>query len=175
MMDGWVDIRKDGRHVAREREKARILRKSEWWRAQLRKGVCHYCGRKVGAGALTMDHVIPVARGGRSVRGNVVPACLACNRKKKFLTPAEQALDALERQGLLPPPDSTDTTDCQDTTGPGEEGPDAMDDAGPGATDSPDATDSTDAMDSPDATDSPDAGAGATDAGPGPAGAGAPE
>ena len=37
-----------------------------------------------------MDHVVPVARGGRSVKGNVVPCCAACNRSKRFLTPAEQ-------------------------------------------------------------------------------------
>ena len=43
-----------------------------------------------------MDHVVPVARGGRSVKGNVVPACRACNRGKSFLTPAEQILAALE-------------------------------------------------------------------------------
>jgi 5-methylcytosine-specific restriction endonuclease McrA len=42
-----------------------------------------------------MDHVVPVARGGRSVKGNVVPACVACNRSKSFLTPAERILDEL--------------------------------------------------------------------------------
>lgn len=110
-MADWIDIRKDARHVAREREKARLLRKSVWWREQIQKGICHYCGRQVGADALTMDHVIPVARGGKSTRGNVVPACAECNRKKKFLTPAEQALDALEREGLLPPPDAGNTPD----------------------------------------------------------------
>ncbi|NLF19651.1 MAG: HNH endonuclease, partial [Lentisphaerae bacterium] len=47
---------------------------------------------------LTMDHVVPVARGGRSVKGNVVPACRACNRGKSFLTPAEQILATLENQ-----------------------------------------------------------------------------
>ena len=43
-----------------------------------------------------MDHVIPVARGGRSVKGNVVPACTACNRAKRHLTPAEQVLATLD-------------------------------------------------------------------------------
>ena len=95
-----MDIRKDNRHVAREREKARALRKSVWWQQQVRSGVCHYCGHHVGAKALTMDHVVPVARGGTSEKGNVVPACDACNKRKRFLTPAEQILAQLEHDSL---------------------------------------------------------------------------
>jgi 5-methylcytosine-specific restriction endonuclease McrA len=98
-MSEWIDIRKDERHVAREREKARALRKSTWWLQRLQEGVCHYCGKRVGADALTMDHVVPVARGGESSKGNVVPACLSCNKAKKYLTPAEQILAELERGG----------------------------------------------------------------------------
>lgn len=100
-MGEWIDIRKDDAHVAREREKARALRKSAWWRQQVQAGVCHYCGRKVGAEALTLDHVVPVARGGCSTKGNVVPACAACNQEKRFLTPAERVLAELERDGLV--------------------------------------------------------------------------
>ncbi len=94
-MKDWVDIRKDDKHVAAERQKARELRRSSWWQDQLRKGICHYCGQLVGAGALTMDHVVPVARGGCSTRGNVVPCCAACNKEKRFYTPAELILDEL--------------------------------------------------------------------------------
>ena len=95
-MSDWIDIRKDPAHVARERGRARTLRATAWWQNQLQRGVCHYCGRQVGAAGLTMDHVVPVARGGRSTRGNVVPACEACNRSKRALTPAEQILAALD-------------------------------------------------------------------------------
>lgn len=100
-MTEWVDIRKDEQHVAREREKARVLRKSVWWQQQVQTGVCHYCGTRVGASALTLDHVVPVSRGGTSTKGNVVPACGACNKGKKFLTPAEQILARLEQEGLI--------------------------------------------------------------------------
>ena len=31
-----------------------------------------------------MDHVVPLVRGGRSTRGNVVPACKTCNTDKKY-------------------------------------------------------------------------------------------
>ena len=47
-----------------------------------------------------MDHVVPVARGGTSAKGNVVPACDACNKSKRFLTPAEQILAQLEQDNL---------------------------------------------------------------------------
>jgi 5-methylcytosine-specific restriction endonuclease McrA len=99
-MSEWIDIQKDERHVAREREKARALRKTAWWQQQIQNGVCHYCGRQVGADALTLDHVVPVARGGASTKGNAVPACTACNQAKRFLTPAEQILAELEKNGL---------------------------------------------------------------------------
>lgn len=95
-MSDWIDIRKDPAHVARERQKARVLRQSDWWRQQCAGGVCHYCKQHVLPEDLTMDHVVPVARGGRSVKSNVVPACRACNRTKSFLTPAEQIIAALE-------------------------------------------------------------------------------
>ncbi len=100
-MDEWIDINKSEVHVSRERDKARVLRKSGWWQQQLNVGICHYCGAKVGADALTLDHVVPVSRGGCSTKGNVVPACLDCNQKKKYLTPAEQVLAELERNGDL--------------------------------------------------------------------------
>lgn len=69
--------------VRRERARARELRRSEWWKRRRAAGICHYCGEHVGARALTMDHLIPLARGGRSNKGNLVPACKACNDEKK--------------------------------------------------------------------------------------------
>ncbi len=96
-MADWIEIKKDPKHVAREREKARELRKSPWWREQLAKGVCHYCGKTFSPEELTMDHLVPVVRGGRSTRGNVVPCCKECNNAKKYLTPAEILLRQLEQ------------------------------------------------------------------------------
>ena len=91
-MDEWLHLELDPAHLAREREKARQLRKSAWWRRRVQKGLCAYCGRTVAPRELTMDHVVPVARGGRSVRGNVVAACKDCNSRKKLMTPAEQLM-----------------------------------------------------------------------------------
>ncbi|PYO31476.1 MAG: HNH endonuclease [Candidatus Rokuibacteriota bacterium] len=76
-------------HLRCERARARELRGSAWWKRRIAAGVCHYCERQVGAKALTMDHLVPLIRGGRSVRGNMVPACKDCNSKKRSLLPWE--------------------------------------------------------------------------------------
>jgi 5-methylcytosine-specific restriction enzyme A len=75
--------------LRRERAGARELRASQWWKRRIADGVCYYCRRVVGHRALTMDHVVPLARGGRSTRGNVAPACKECNTRKKSLVPVE--------------------------------------------------------------------------------------
>lgn len=40
---------------------------------------CAYCGKKK---KLTMDHVVPLIRGGRHDKTNIVPACVNCNAQK---------------------------------------------------------------------------------------------
>jgi 5-methylcytosine-specific restriction endonuclease McrA len=72
-----------------EKDKARELRKSRWWADKLARGLCQYCGGLFPAVELTMDHVVPLARGGKSTRGNIVPACKDCNSRKKYLLPME--------------------------------------------------------------------------------------
>ena len=79
----------DDAELKRERAKARELRESQWWKRRLAKGVCHYCGRHVAPKELTMDHVVPVSRGGKTTKGNVVACCKACNTAKKQLLPME--------------------------------------------------------------------------------------
>ncbi|MBS1370241.1 MAG: HNH endonuclease [Lentisphaeria bacterium] len=97
-MDDWVEINRDERHIKKERAKARELRKTPYYRNLLRQGVCHYCGRKFPPEELTLDHIVPVARGGKSTKGNLVVCCRACNQEKKFLTPAEMLLRRLEKE-----------------------------------------------------------------------------
>jgi len=94
--DDWIDIKKDPKHVARERAKAKELRKSDWWKQELAKGICHYCGKHFNPEELTMDHILPVVRGGKSVKSNCVPCCKGCNNDKKYLTPAEMIMRELE-------------------------------------------------------------------------------
>ena len=73
----------------KEKAKGRKLRQSRWWQERVSRGICHYCGGKFGPDGLTMDHIVPIARGGKSVKGNVVPSCKKCNTTKKYYTPAE--------------------------------------------------------------------------------------
>ncbi len=97
-MADWVEIHKDPRHIAREKAKAKALRTSQWWRNKIAQGICAYCQGSFPPSALTMDHIVPLARGGRSTKGNVVPCCKACNATKKYWTPAELQLQQLRAQ-----------------------------------------------------------------------------
>lgn len=55
-------------------------------------GMCQYCRNKFSRSELTIDHVVPRSKGGRSVWDNVVCCCIACNRKKGGRTPAQAAM-----------------------------------------------------------------------------------
>ncbi len=92
----------DDTFIKREKAKARELRDSQWWKRKRAVGVCYYCGDKFKATELTMDHLIPIVRGGRSVPGNLVPACKRCNNKKKYLLPTEweEYLSTLQKKTI---------------------------------------------------------------------------
>ncbi len=75
--------------IQRERSRARELRSTQWWKQKRSKGICHHCGGKFPARELTMDHLVPIARGGKSTKGNVVPSCKKCNTEKKVRLPFE--------------------------------------------------------------------------------------
>ena len=75
--------------IKRERFKARQLRASQWWKRKCSKGKCGYCGQTIPAKDLTMDHIVPLARGGRSTKGNLIPTCKKCYIAKKNLLPME--------------------------------------------------------------------------------------
>jgi 5-methylcytosine-specific restriction endonuclease McrA len=70
-------------HVRRARHMAAVERTltQEQWNGilELFGQRCAYC---LAETKLTMDHVIPVSRGGPHIAGNVVPACKSCNSKK---------------------------------------------------------------------------------------------
>jgi len=87
-MDYFI-IEVSEQELQREREKARALRKTQWWKNRVAKGLCHWCGGHFPPAELSLDHIVPLVRGGKSSRGNSVPACKACNSKKKYLLPIE--------------------------------------------------------------------------------------
>ena len=75
--------------IRRERRKARELRASEWWKRKRAKGICHHCGKQFPPKELTMDHLVPIIRGGKSTKGNLVPSCKKCNSERKYSLPFE--------------------------------------------------------------------------------------
>ncbi len=86
----------DPAEVKRERAKAREFRHSSWWKQQVGKGVCYHCEKKFSPAELTMDHLIPMSRGGKSSKKNIVVACKQCNSLKKNRTVAEIRLSELK-------------------------------------------------------------------------------
>ncbi len=60
--------------------------------------LCQYCGRHFAAHQLSLDHVLPRSRGGKTIWENIVCSCLKCNIKKGGRTPKEA------RMKLVQPP-----------------------------------------------------------------------
>lgn len=60
---------------------------------------CQFCGR--ADIPLTVDHVLPISRGGEDTWENLVCACVKCNNKKGDRTP-EEALMPLRRKPMRP-------------------------------------------------------------------------
>lgn len=75
--------------LKKEREKARKLRATQWWKRKRSSGICHYCRKVFPPAELTMDHIIPLSRGGKTEKYNVIACCKDCNTKKRKLLPAE--------------------------------------------------------------------------------------
>ena len=55
------------------------------------EGKCELCGRKIPLPEMTIDHVVPLAMGGRDEIANLQCACQICNRVKDKLLPEEYA------------------------------------------------------------------------------------
>lgn len=53
---------------------------------------CQYCGIRED---LSIDHIMPEARGGKLIRSNLVTACKKCNSKKNAQTPEEVGMQLI--------------------------------------------------------------------------------
>lgn len=76
---------KDSRRRAREKSAPTYLISPKDWR-WLFSQPCFYCG---GRENMTIDHIIPLARGGSHGIGNLLPACHGCNASKGSKTQLE--------------------------------------------------------------------------------------
>jgi len=63
----------------RKRSSSDLDKSTDAYVAWLMLQNCFYCGAK---GKMTIDHVIPISRGGKHVADNIVPACQSCNSSK---------------------------------------------------------------------------------------------
>ena len=62
---------------------------------------CQYCGRRGTAFDLTLDHILPKSRGGRTLAENLVTACRVCNNRKGDRTPEEARMPLLTNPAAL--------------------------------------------------------------------------
>lgn len=46
------------------------------------KGICHYCERNCFIDDWTVDHVVPLSKGGKTEKKNVIGCCMSCNHQK---------------------------------------------------------------------------------------------
>ena len=76
-------------NINNERAKARVLRKSVWWKKKRSTGKCYYCQKNFTPKDLSMDHIIPLSKGGLSQKVNLVPCCKKCNNSKRNHLPIE--------------------------------------------------------------------------------------
>jgi len=85
------NLRKFRRRSAEELIRIRESSRMKWTRKQLLKkheGRCHLCGQQVELSDetspryATIDHIVPLSKGGRDTLDNLALACVACNRAK---------------------------------------------------------------------------------------------
>lgn len=84
-----MDYKERQNHIRTQKDKARKLRKTNWWQKRCQAAVCYYCASPLSFSQVTMDHIVPLSRGGRSTRGNIATACKDCNTAKGDLTAVE--------------------------------------------------------------------------------------
>jgi 5-methylcytosine-specific restriction endonuclease McrA len=76
-------------YVTHKRQRMPLTKKNVLQRDDF---ACAYCGRHSAPKTLTVDHVVPRSRGGKSSWENLVACCQPCNARKANRTPAEAAM-----------------------------------------------------------------------------------
>lgn len=87
----YIDVR--GRQRRSSSKRNRILSRD--------RHRCQYCGTKGTVFDLTVDHILPVSRGGTTSPENLVAACFDCNQRKGNRTPEEARMPLLKNPAAL--------------------------------------------------------------------------
>jgi 5-methylcytosine-specific restriction endonuclease McrA len=87
----YVDIRRRRNESGKQR--LRIIMRD--------KMKCQYCGVRGTQFDLTLDHIMPRSRGGRSDAENLCAACKQCNQRKGDRTPDEARMPLLASPSAL--------------------------------------------------------------------------
>jgi len=87
----YIDVR--GRQSRASSKRTRILVRD--------RHRCQYCGVSGTGFDLTIDHIIPRSRGGRTAPENLCAACFACNQRKGDRTPEEARMPLLTNPSAL--------------------------------------------------------------------------
>jgi len=94
--ESYKTAQRNHRHRKRTAERAGFVSKNEWAALLEASGFsCRYCG-KTGC-EITMDHLIPVSKGGKHCITNIAPACRSCNSGKNAIS----AIDYLSKKGTV--------------------------------------------------------------------------
>ena len=70
----------------RKRAKGRFTAREFLLVLKKHKYRCAYCKRQISRSSATIDHVVPLSRGGTNWITNIIPACLRCNQRKSFMS-----------------------------------------------------------------------------------------
>lgn len=68
------------RHSARERKKTKRMRAAMAHQGQVKR--CHYCRCLLTMATATLEHLIPISKGGRTESSNCRWACKPCNNQR---------------------------------------------------------------------------------------------
>lgn len=82
-------------HAVDNRRRTNYQARKVAYRMKLEQPWCTYCGTpETKDNPLTIDHIIPLIRGGSDARDNKCVACRRCNRRK---SDAVNAIEAIKR------------------------------------------------------------------------------
>ena len=73
--------------------RGKVFERDDW--------TCRYCGIRVTSETATLDHIIPVSKGGQGTSENLATCCMMCNSIKSGRTYEEAAPQILSRLAAL--------------------------------------------------------------------------